>query len=205
MSDIRPDAATAAAAADRGGLAPPAVHRVFGDIHARFGVRGLEEKRPDQAFVHVERDEAVAVLTYLRDIHSYRHLAFFTAIDQIERGVFELLYMMHSYDLRHDLGVLVTIARDGDGCSMDTIHHLWPAALTYQRELREMFGIDFPGCPRLHEDFALEGWEEIPPMRREFDTREYSERVYYERPGRTKTDNRAHMKATIYPSEAETW
>lgn len=182
-----------------------AIHRVFGDLHARYDVRGLEEIRRDQAFLRAGREEAVAVLNHARDIHRYTHLAFFTAVDQIERGVFELLYMLHNYDLKHDLGVIVEIPREGEGCTMDTIHHIWPAAETYQRELREMFGITFPGSPRLNDDFALEGWDDIPPMRREFDTREYSERVYYARPGREKTDKRGYMKETIYPSEAETW
>lgn len=183
----------------------PAVHAAFADLHNRYAVRGLEEIRPDLAFLRAEKDEAVAVLTHARSIHAYRHLAFFTAVDQIEAERFELLYMLHSYELKHDLGIIVEIPREGERCMMDTIHHLWPAAETYQRELREMFGIDFPGSPRLHEDFALEGWEDIPPMRKEFDTREYSERVYYARPGRAKTDNRSHMKEEIYPSEAETW
>jgi len=181
------------------------VHRVFADLHRRYGVRGLEEIRSDQAFLRTDRDEATAVLTHLRDVLGYSHLAFLTAVDRIEEERFELLYMLHNYDLRHDLGIIVEIPREGEGCSMDTIHRIWPAGETYQRELREMFGIDFPGSPRLHEDFALEGWEDLPPMRKEFDTREYSERTYYARPGRTKTDTRKHMKETIYPSEAETW
>ncbi|MFP3960329.1 MAG: NADH-quinone oxidoreductase subunit C, partial [Spirochaetaceae bacterium] len=135
----------------------------------------------------------------------YRHLAFFTAIDYIEEGTFRLVYMLHNYGLRHDLGVMVDIDRQGEGCRMESIHHLWPAAETYQRELREMFGIDFPGSPRLEEDFALEGWDGTPPMRREFDTRAYSEETYYARPGRHTHDTRAHMKEKLYPSEAETW
>ncbi len=36
-----------------------------------------------------------------------------------------------------------------DAASMDSIHDLWPTAATYQRELREMFGIDFPDSPRV--------------------------------------------------------
>lgn len=187
------------------GCSPPAVHAVFRDIHLRFAVRGLEEKRTDQAYVRVERDDAVALLTHLRDRHRYAHLAFLTAVDRIEQDRFELLYMLHSYCTRHDLGIIVEIVRRGEGCSMDSIHHLWPAAETYQRELREMYGIVFPGSPRLYDDFALEGWDDIPPMRREFDTREYSERTYYARPGRTKHDTREHMKRHLYPSEAETW
>jgi NADH-quinone oxidoreductase subunit C len=187
------------------GISPPPVQEVFRDLHLRYGVRGLEEIRPDQAFIRAEREEALAVLTHLQSIHRYSHLSFFTAVDQIEQGRFELLYMVHNYPLNHDLGVIVEIPRDGDGCGMDTIHHLWPAAATYQRELREMFGITFPGSPRLEEDFALEGWDDIPPMRREFDTREYSERTYYARPGRGKTSTRGAMKETLYPGEAETW
>ncbi|WP_416208189.1 NADH-quinone oxidoreductase subunit C [Halomonas sp.] len=34
-----------------------------------------------------------------------------------------------------------------------------------QRELKEMFGIDFPGSPRVDEPFVLESWDDIPPMR----------------------------------------
>ena len=184
---------------------PPEVHAVFKDVHLRFGVHGLEEVRPDQAYVRVERDDAVTLLTHLQAIHGYTHLAFFTAVDRIEDGVFELLYLVHNYHLRHDLGVIVEVPREGDGCTMDTVHHLWPAAATYQREMREMFGVAFPGCPRVEENFALEGWDELPPMRRDFDTREYSERVYYARPGRKTHDTREHMKEKIYPSEAETW
>ena len=63
------------------------VHEVFADLHTRYGVRGLEEKRADQAFVRTDRDEAVAVLTHLRDRHGYTHLAFLTAVDQIEEAI----------------------------------------------------------------------------------------------------------------------
>ncbi len=178
---------------------------LFKDLANRFGVRGVEENRPDQAYIRVDRDDAIALLSYLQNISGYTHLSFFTAVDRIEDGTFDLLYMLHSYAANHDLGVFVEIPREGEGCAMDSIHHLWPAGETYQRELREMFGVDFPGSPRLGEDFALEGWEDLPPMRRDFDTREYSERVYYVRPGRQTQDTREHMKERLYPSEAETW
>ncbi len=184
---------------------PREIHDVFKDLHRRFGVRGLEERRADQAFLRADRDEVIPLLTHLQAVHGYGHLAFFTAVDRIEEGVFELLYMVHNYELRHDLGIIAEIPREGDGCTMETIHRLWPAALTYQRELREMFGIAFPDCPRVDEDFALEGWDDLPPMRRDFDTREYSERVYYARPGRTTKETRKHMKENLYPGEAETW
>ncbi|HPF33213.1 MAG TPA: hypothetical protein PK907_09380, partial [Candidatus Sabulitectum sp.] len=42
-------------------------------------------------------------------------------------------------------------------------------------------------------DFILEGWKEIPPMRRDFDTEEYSMRVYGERQPRDHTDPRQYI------------
>ncbi|MBN2781385.1 MAG: NADH-quinone oxidoreductase subunit C, partial [Candidatus Marinimicrobia bacterium] len=81
------------------------------------------------------------------------------------------------------------------------IHHLWKQAATYQRELKEMFGIDFPGSPRIDEPFILEGWQDIPPYRRDFDTKKYSEETYFPRPGRTTHDPADYMKQKLYPEE----
>jgi NADH-quinone oxidoreductase subunit C len=108
--------------------------------------------------------------------------------------------MLHNYELHADVGIRVSIPRDG--AVMDSIHDLWAQAATYQRELREMFGIDFPDSPRLYEPFALEGWDDIPPMRREFDTKRYSEETYFPRPGRQSEDPADYMRRKLYPEEA---
>ncbi len=80
-----------------------------------------------------------------------------------------------------------------------SIHDLWPTAATYQRELKEMFGIDFPGSPRVDEEFILEGWTDLPPYRRDFDTLAYSQQTYAERGGRETHDPRRHMQEKLYP------
>jgi len=82
---------------------------------------------------------------------------------------------------------------------MASIHHLWKQAGTYQRELKEMFGIDFPGSPRVDDSFILEGWDNIPPMRRDFDTKKYSEETFFPRPGRESHDPETYMKSKLYP------
>lgn len=154
-------------------------------------------------FVSIEKDGAVAYITHMRDVEGYKHLVFFTAIDYIEDSIFRLTYMLHNYDTHSDVGVQVDI--DRTGATMQSIHHLWPHAATYQRELKEMFGIDFPSSPGVDDSFILEGWTEIPPMRREFDTKLYSEKTYFPRPGRFTHDTATYMKENLYPSEAETW
>jgi len=84
---------------------------------------------------------------------------------------------------------------------MESAHHLWKNMQTYQRELKEMFGIDFPGCPRVDEDFILEGWDDMPPYRRDFDTKKYSTDTYFPRPGRGSNDPAEYMKKKMYPND----
>jgi NADH-quinone oxidoreductase subunit C len=97
------------------------------------------------------------------------------------------------------LGVHVDI--DRDNAEMTSMHTLWAQVWTYQRELREMYGINFPGSPDVDKPFILEGWEEIPPYRRDFDTKEYSEKTYFPRPGRETHDPAEYMKKKLYPNE----
>jgi NADH-quinone oxidoreductase subunit C len=64
-----------------------------------------------------------------------------------------------------------------------------------------MYGINFPNSPRVNESFLLEGWEGIPPMRREFDTKKYSEETFFPRPRQEGKDPQTHMKQKLYPDE----
>jgi NADH-quinone oxidoreductase subunit C len=175
--------------------------QIAGDLAERFGAGEPTRQRDDLVFITVPKGDAVAAVTHLRDYWEFKHLVFFTAVDLLERGLFRLCYMLHSREHSLDLCLQTEIMRDG--ATIDSIHHLWAVAGTYERELREMFGIQFPGCPRVEEPFALEGWSEMPPMRRDFDTRAYSEATYYPREGRTRHDRTQIMKKALYPEVDE--
>lgn len=167
------------------------------NLKDRHSLGPLEPKRPDLAFVTVPRERLRGFLTELRDVHGFSHLVLLTAVDWMEEGLFQLTYMLNNRAADQTLGIRVMLNRDeAEG---DTIHDLWPTAATYQRELKEMFGIDFPGSPRVDEEFILEGWTDIPPYRRDFDSLAYSQQTYAERPGRITHDPREHMKSKLYP------
>jgi NADH-quinone oxidoreductase subunit C len=137
----------------------------------------------------------------MRDHGGFTHLVMISCVDRIERGVFELIYLLNDPVDMVDVGICVEIGRDEP--VMESMHHLWAGVRVYQRELREMFGIDFPGSPGVDEPMILEGWDDIPPMRREFDTLEYSERTYYPREGRSTSDPATEMEERSYPLEAD--
>jgi NADH-quinone oxidoreductase subunit C len=171
--------------------------QLFERLQPLFAVSNFKQQRGDLAFLRIPKDHAEMLVRHLRDHEGFSHLVFFTAVDYIEDGVFRLIYMLHNYGSKDTLGVQVDISREN--ASMTSIHELWAQAALYQRELKEMFGIDFPGSPGVDEDFMLEGWDDIPPMRREFDTRAYAEKTFFPRPGRKSTEPRAHMQKQLYP------
>jgi len=171
---------------------------MFEKLQRDFGVTGITELKPGMTTLKVNKDSAERLIRQLRDRHGYTHLNFIACIDYIEDGIFTLVYMLHNYDTKHTLSVHADISRDN--AEMESIHNLWAQAWTYQRELREMYGIRFPGSPRLDEDFCLEGWDQIPPMRREFDTKKFSEERFGHREGRHSEEPREHMKVKLYPN-----
>ena len=166
-------------------------------LQDRYRLGEVEHKRPDLTFVTVRQDEVRAILTEMRDVEGFTHLVLLTAVDWIEDHLFQLTYLLNNRGENQTVGLRVMI--DRDGARGETIHDLWPTAAVYQRELREMFGIDFPGSPRVDEEFMLEGWTDLPPYRRDFDSLGYSQQTYNDRPGRENTDPRVHMQQQMYP------
>ncbi len=171
------------------------------DIINRLGkmvkVIDVVEKHHDLVFITIDKEQLVMTLSYLKEQLGFKHLAFLQAVDYIEENKFMLTYMVYNYELKANLAVNVYI--DRELATMDSINQLWEHAWQYQRELYEMFGIDFPNSPRVNEPFIMESWEEMPPMRRDFDTLAYSEKTYFPRPGRKSYDPKEEMKKEKYP------
>ena len=163
----------------------------------KFSVLSETFQRENLTFILTDKKQTVEVVTHLRDYEGFSHLVLLTAVDWLEDGVFQLTYLLNNPVKKVDIGVKVEI--DRETATMTSTHHLWAAMATYQRELFEMFGISFPGSPRMEEPFMLEGWDDKPPYRRDFDTLKYSEETYFPRPGRETNDPAEHMKQKMYP------
>lgn len=169
------------------------------DIEQRFSITGVVQQRADLAWITVEKSKAISLIGWLRDYAGYSSLTLITAVDWLEDGLFQLTYLLNCPKDRTEIGVRVFI--DRENATMDSAHLLWESAWVYQRELKEMFGIDFPGSPNVDESFILEGWDNIPPYRRDFDTKKYSEETYFPRPGRSSNDPAEYMKSKLYPND----
>lgn len=174
---------------------------IISELINKYCACEIANAKDNQVFATINKDILPDALLWLKDFAGFTHLAFLTAVDFPEEEKIQLTYMLHNYQNSFNLALRVKLDRENP--QMISIHNLWQQAEVYQRELREMFGIDFPGSPNLMENFALEGWHDSPPMLRTFNTREYSQKTYFPRPGRKSYDPQKYMKEKLYPDNPE--
>lgn len=129
----------------------------------------------------IKKESVSSLLLYLKDTLGFRHLSHIAYVDWIEQNEFELVYLLWSPVDKVKLFVHTRIDRENP--VMENIDMIWRQANTYQREIKEMLGIDFPDMVA-PDEFILEDWDDIPPFRRDFDTLEYVNRTFWHRPGR---------------------
>lgn len=177
------------------------MEQLINKIKEMIKIEALTKQRDDLYFITVRKEQLELILSYLKDNEGFTHLAFLQAVDYLEDNKFQLTYMLYNYNTKVNFGIKVFI--DREKAEMTSIHKLWAHAWQYQRELYEFYGIDFPGSPRVDESFVLEGWEEMPPMRRDFNTLEYSIKTFYQRPGRSTNDPTKYMKEKMYKNFAK--
>jgi len=166
------------------------------NIQKQFNITKTDINRDDLAYITIDQDKALALVAYMKESLGMKHLSLMSVVDYIERNVFQITYSLNNPDSNFIIAVRTEI--DREKAEMDSAHLLWPTIATYQREIFEMFGINFPGSPGVDESLFLEGWEDKPPYRRDFDTLKYTEETFFPREGRSSNDPKAHMKKEIY-------
>ena len=174
-------------------------------LEKQYSIEKVETIKDGETFITVPSLQALDVVATLKNYHGYRHLILLTAVDWVEENKFQLTYLINNRENKSIIGVRTFIERSTwpEESTMQSGHHLWPAMKTYQRELHEMFGIDFPDSPEINEPLILEYWDQIPPYRKDFDTEKYTEETYFPREGRFTIDPAENMKEKLYKHEGE--
>ena len=113
--------------------------------------------------VVVELAELMPTLERLRGELGYSRFVDLTAVDHLSReGRFELVYLFYSME-RHEW-VRVKTRTDGVAPSLTPTV---PGANWYEREVFDLFGIQFEGHPNLKRIMLPDEWQGHPLMRTE--------------------------------------
>ena len=126
----------------------------------------------------VGREKICDVLTYLKNDTSqnYQMLYDLTAIDERVRenrkgqpeSDYTVVYHLISFERNVDIRIKVPLLEDD--VKVPTVVGIWPNANWYEREVWDLFGIDFEGHPSLFRIMTLPNWEGHP-LRKDYPAR----------------------------------
>ena len=105
-----------------------------------------------------------AVVRHLRDAADARfdYLSDLTATDWPPRtteGRFDVVYMLYSTRLRHRVRLKVKV---GEQQPVASVTSIWPGANWLEREVYDMFGVNFTGHPDRRRILMPEDWQGFP-------------------------------------------
>jgi NADH-quinone oxidoreductase subunit C len=130
-------------------------------LGARFGdaIRAVTTFRQEISVV-VDAQEIVAACTFLRDECHYDYLSDLTAVDWLDRlPRFDVVY--HILSMR-DWSRLRLKVQVQDGQPAPTVTSVWPAANWPEREVWDLYGIEFAGHPDMRRILMPDGWIGFP-------------------------------------------
>ncbi|MFZ1528975.1 MAG: NADH-quinone oxidoreductase subunit C [Ferruginibacter sp.] len=78
-----------------------------------------------------------------------------------------MLYHLRSTVHRHDMVVKIDLDRNKP--EVETVSHIWRTAEFHEREVYEMFGVNFLNHPDLRLLILPDGWEGRNPLRKDFE------------------------------------
>ena len=153
---------------------------IIQELKKKFGDSNLvfQETKDEIPTFWVSRDKIAETLKFLKTEVSnpYRMLYDLTAIDDQARshrngqpvGDFTVLYHLLSFERNEDIRIKVALKKDD--LSIPCVSNIWPNADWYEREVYDMFGINFEGHPNLRRILMPPTWKGYP-LRKEHPAR----------------------------------
>lgn len=123
-------------------------------------------------------EEIHKALSVLKN-NGFRQLSYLSCIDWPKDNVIEMVYIVMNWEKALHVQLHANISREEP--VVDSILPIYPGAKYYEREAHEFFGVSFPGNPDYEKQLILENWDDMPPMRKDFDPQAYSDKKFTKR------------------------
>ncbi len=148
-------------------------HPTVTALQSRFGSTVLhhEVQAGDQHVVFVDAAQNQEVLGWLRDDPEQRYdlLVDVTAVDYGGGKPLQVVYQLWS--VGHKRALRIKCELPLDALSINSVVELWKAANWLEREVYDLFGVQFEGHPDLRRILMPQNYAEGHPLRKDFPLR----------------------------------
>jgi NADH-quinone oxidoreductase subunit C len=137
--------------------------------------------KEDRVRINVGRENVHDVAEFIRDELNFDHVESVSGVDFPADKEIEVVYHIGSYtdsSLARQVLVLATRAQreenpipGNDATKLPSLRDIFYSVEFHERELFEMFGVYFEGHPDNRRLLLPEDWADLPPLRKDFDTR----------------------------------
>ncbi|WGS64860.1 NADH-quinone oxidoreductase subunit C [Marinitoga aeolica] len=151
------------------------MNNIIEDIKSRFNPENTEIVKKNQIAIDFKNEEVHSALAYLKS-QGWKQLTILTCVDWIKENKFQLVYILMNWD--NSITIQVRTKIDRDNPKFRTVINIYPGAEMYERDVHEFFGVEFEGNPNHEKELFLELWDDLPPMRKDFDPLAYSKKKF---------------------------
>ena len=125
--------------------------------------------------VLIKKERIKEVCHYLKNDFDFKFIADITAVDYLEVKTprFEVVYFIHRFGPEFDENMRIRLKVEvlEEESRVDSVVPVWSGANWLEREVYDMFGIEFVGHPELRRILMPEDYEPFP-LRKDFDVRD---------------------------------
>lgn len=123
----------------------------------------------------VKKEKIQEVCRYLKTNFDFKFLPDITAVDYLEKKTprYEVVYYLHIFGPEFDenMRIRLKVELSEEDRMVDSVTPVWSGANWLEREVYDMFGIEFVGHPDLRRILMPEDYE-VFPLRKDFDVRD---------------------------------
>jgi len=119
--------------------------------------------------VTIGQERIKELSSFVRDDLGFDHISSVSGADWIAKNELEVIYFVGSMKpgwLDFVIAVAELVARENPVAP--TLIEVWPGAEYHEREIHEMFGINFVGHPDQSHLLLPEDWNDLPPLRKDY-------------------------------------
>lgn len=151
--------------------------KILEDLKQRFQdkIKEITVQFGDEVFV-IDKDSLLDIVNFLKaGPYAYTMLLDLTCVDHLgQEPRFEMAYHLYSLSNKHRLRIKAQLSEKD--LSIDSLTPLWKNANWLEREVFDMFGVNFEGHPDLRRIFMYDRFEGYP-LRKDYPLRRRQPRI----------------------------